>query len=170
MAPTSNVLLYLVRHDLRYSDNPIFDCLASDKDHGFTEMIPVYIFPAQQFEVSGFIKDGSASPYPEAKSKVSRVWRTGPHRAKFVSQCVWDLKKNLESVGSGLLIRVGDTTDVISGLIKGLSQKQAKVGGVWITKEEGVEERRDQKALEELCEKSGANLRQFEDEKYFIDE
>lgn len=170
MAPISNVLVYLVRHDLRLSDNPIFHRLASTKDHGFTELLPVYIFPAQQFEVSGFIQDGSASPYPEAKSKVSRVWRTGPHRAKFVTQCVWDLKKNLESVGSGLIIRVGYTTDVISGLMEDLSQKQAKVGAVWITKEEGVEERRDQKAISALCEKFGADLTLFEDEKYFIDE
>lgn len=170
MAPISNVLVYLVRHDLRFADNPIFHRLASTKDHGYTDLVPVYVFPAQQFEVSGFIQDGSASPYPEARSDVSKVWRTGPHRAKFVTQCVWDLKKNLESAGSGLLIRVGNTTDVIADLIEGFSNKQAKVGGVWITKEEGVEERRDQKAISELCEKSGAVLTLFEDEKYFIDE
>lgn len=170
MAAISNCLVYLIRHDLRSADNPIFDRLTSSTEHEFTHLLPVYVYPAQSVELSGFINDGSASPYPEAKSRVSKVWRTGPHRAKFITQCVWDLKKNLEAISSGLLIRVGKPSDVVSDLIEGLSQKGLKVGGVWLTKEEGFEEREEQKAISELCVKMGAALTLFEDEKYFIDE
>ncbi|CAN8100466.1 unnamed protein product [Discula destructiva] len=144
MAAETNYVIYVVRHDLRCSDNPILHRLASNNDHGFTHLLPVYVFPAQQIEVSGFIKDGSLSPYPAAKSKVSKVWRTGPHRAKFI------------------------THDVVSDLIDSLSEKGEKVGGVWITQEEGVEERRDQKTFAEICVKTGATLTLFEDEKYFV--
>lgn len=165
-----NILVYLLRHDLRFSDNPILHCLASQKDHGFTHLLPVYVFSADRIEVSGFIKDGSASPYPEARSKVSNVWRTGPHRAKFITQCVFDLKEHLESAGSGLLIRVGKPSDVLADLMEGLSQRQEKVGAVWIIKEEGVEEQREQKAFSEICTKTGADFRLFDDEKYYVDE
>lgn len=166
----SNVLIYLMRHDLRLSDNPIFHHLASQSNHGFTHLLPVYVFPAQQIEVSGFIKDGSSSPYPEARSTVSKVWRTGPHRAKFITQSVWDLKGSLDSVGSGLLLRVGKPNDVVQSLIEGLQEKGERVGAVWMTKEEGVEERRDQKDVYEVCHKLGTEFKLWDDEKYYIDE
>jgi deoxyribodipyrimidine photo-lyase len=69
MAP-SNILIYLLRKDLRISDNPIFNALITEKDHGFTHLLPLYIFPAQQIELSGFIKDeDTKSPYPEARRR-----------------------------------------------------------------------------------------------------
>lgn len=166
----TKILICLLRRDLRFSDNPIFHRLASTNDHGYTHLLPVYVFSADQIEVSGFIKDGSASPYPEAKSKVSNVWRTGPHRAKFITQCVFDLQGHLESAGSGLLIRVGQPDEVVAGLIEGLSQKQQTVGAVWMTKEEGVEERKDQRSIAQICTKTGADFVLFEDEKYYVDE
>lgn len=167
---SSKILICLLRRDLRFSDNPIFHHLASTSDHGFTHLLPVYVFSADQIEVSGFIKDGSPSPYPEARSKVSNVWRTGPHRAKFITQCVFDLQGHLESAESGLLIRVGKPADVLADLIEGLVKKQQNVGAVWMTKEEGVEERKDQKAIAQLCAKTGADFTLFDDEKYYVDE
>lgn len=166
----SNILIYLLRHDLRLSDNPVFHWLASNSDHGFTHFLPVYVFAAQQIEISGFIKDGSSSPYPEARGTVSNVWRTGPHRAKFVAQSVWNLKESLESVGSGLVLRVGKPSDVVRSLLESLNQKGQHVGAVWLTSEEGVEERRDQKAVSAVCLKLGVDFKQWDDEKYYIDE
>lgn len=166
----SNILIYLLRHDLRLSDNPIFHRLASNNDHDFTHLLPVYVFAAQQLEVSGFIKDGGSSPYPEARSTVSKVWRTGPHRAKFIAQSVWNLKENLESVGSGLVLRAGKPSDVVQSLIEGLNEKGQHVGAVWLTNEEGVEERREQKAVSGVCHKLGTEFKIWEDEKYYIDE
>lgn len=165
-----NLLIYLLRHDLRLSDNPVFHWLASRSDHGFTHLLPLYVFSAQQIEVSGFIKDGSPSPYPEARSTVSKVWRTGPHRAKFIAQSVWNLKESLEKVDSGLLVRAGKPSDVIQSLIEGLNEKGQHVGAVWMTSEEGVEERRDQKAVSAVCQKLGVDFELRDDEKYYIDE
>lgn len=171
MAAESNILIYLMRHDLRVSDNPIFHRLASTDNHGFTHLVPVYVFPAQQIEISGFLKDGKlASPYPEAKSTVTKIWRTGPHRAKFIAECVWDLKQNLEALGSGLLIRVGNPSDVIADLLDGFSKEHEMVGAVWMTREGGSEERRDQRDISKLCKSKGAEFTLFTDEKYFVDE
>ena len=101
--PDSNVLIYLLRRDLRVSDNPILHSLATSKNHGFTHVLPLYVFSAQQLEVKGFIPDSNTmSPYREARSKVGGFWRTGPHRVSFLAECIWDLKEGLEKVGSGL--------------------------------------------------------------------
>lgn len=101
---------------------------------------------------------------------MSKVWRTGPHRAKFITQSVWDLKQSLESVGSGLVIRVGTVADVVKGLLDGFRDRQDNVGAVWMTGEEGVEERRDQRAVSALCKKSGTDFELWSDEKYYVDE
>ncbi|PSR90753.1 DASH family cryptochrome [Coniella lustricola] len=166
----SNILIYLLRHDLRLSDNPVFHHLATHSGHEFTHLLPVYIFPAQQIEISGFIKDGSESPYPKAKSAVSKVWRTGPNRAKFIAQSVWDLRQNLESIGSGLLLRVGTLHDVLTSLATGFSKKELNVGAVWMTSEDGVEERADQRAVSAACKKHGIDFKLWNDEKYYVDD
>lgn len=166
----NNIVVYLVRRDLRVSDNPILHHLSSSPDHGFTHLLPVYIFPSHQIEISGFIKDGSKSPYPEAKSDVGRFWRCGPHRAKIITECVWDMKESLEKLGNGLVIRAGQYRDTLEQILKTLKAKDHKVGAVWMTSDEGVEERRDEQALRSLCTKSGIEFRAWADEKYFIDE
>ncbi|ROW16499.1 hypothetical protein VPNG_02899 [Cytospora leucostoma] len=166
----SNILIYLLRHDLRLSDNPIFHRLATHDDHGFTHLLPVYIVPAHQVQVSGFIKNGSPCPYPEARASVSKVWRTGPHRAKFLAQSLWDLKESLESVDSGLVLRVGLLSDVVEGLIDGLQQNQENVGAVWMTSEEGVEECREQEAVSSICKKFDTDFLLWDDEKYYVDD
>lgn len=171
MASPSSVLIYLLRRDLRVEDNAIFHGLATDPSP-FTHVLPVYVFPAQQMEVSGFIpKDSAAkSPYPEARSELGRFWRCGPHRAKFVAESVWDLKEQLEALESGLEIRVGTVRDVVQCLLQGFEKKDIKVGGVWITNEEGVEEKREEQDLKTLCVEKNVKFKVFIDEKYFIDE
>ncbi len=121
-------------------------------------------------EVSGFIRDGSASPYPEARSQVGKYWRCGPHRAKFMAETAWNLKQSMESLGSGLALRVGLPADVVEQLVRGLAEKHIKVGAVWMIAEEGVEERRDERAVAAACKKHGVETKLWVDEKYFIDE
>jgi deoxyribodipyrimidine photo-lyase len=169
MSP-ARILVYFVRKDLRISDNPILHHLATSSDHGFTHFLPVFVVPAQQMEVSGFLKDGAQSPYPEARSEVAGFWRTGPHRTKFISQAVWNLKENLEKLGSSLTIRAGSHSDVLEGLVKHLDQKELKIAAVWMTGEEGYEEIRDEKAVAKICAQAGIDFRLWADEKYFIDE
>lgn len=165
-----NTVLYLFRQDLRTRDNPILSHLATSGNHGFTHLLPVYVFPANQVELSGFIKDGSKSPYPEARSRVGKYWRCGPYRAEFMGQAVWDIKESLEAVGSGLTIRLGSVEDAVRSLLEGFQAKGQKVGAVWMTGLEGTEERKDERDVAALCEKYGAQFKLWGDEKYLIDE
>ncbi|KAK2000423.1 DASH family cryptochrome [Colletotrichum falcatum] len=169
MAAT-NILIYLLRHDLRTADNPILHHLATASDHGFSHVLPIYVFPAHQIEISGFLRAGSKSPYPEARSQIGKFWRCGPHRTKFVAQSVWNLRESLDSVGSGLSIRVGKFGDVVADLLQNFADKKQKVGAVWMTAEESVEEKRDEKAVSAACEKHGVAFKTWVDEKYFIDD
>lgn len=164
----SKLLVYLVRRDLRVSDNPILHSLTTTKDNGFTHLLPLYVFNAQQLEISGFLKEGEVrSPYREARSQVGGFWRCGPHRAKFLAECVWDLKTGLEKVDSGLCIRVGEPEKIIDDI---LTKSDLKVGGVWMVAEEGVEEHREEVAVRSACREADVEFKLFNDEKYLIDE
>jgi deoxyribodipyrimidine photo-lyase len=162
-----NVLVYLLRRDLRLSDNPIFHTL-SQEGHPFTHLLPIYVFPAQQIEVSGFIDDGTKSPYPEARGQVGNFWRCGPHRAKFLSESVWNLKKRLENMGSGLVIRLGMVGEVARKMLD--TDGKMKVGAVWMTGEEGVEEGHEEQDVKKACEDLGVDFKLWVDEKYLVDE
>lgn len=172
--PASNVLVYLMRRDLRLEDNPVFHELTKQKPSIFTHLLPLYVFSAQQLEVSGFIpKDTTIkSPYPQAKSAVGGFWRCGPHRAKFLAESVWDLKEKLEEAGSGLEIRVGMIGEVIRGILEGIAKEEGetKIGGVWMTEEVGGEEKKEERDVRKLCEEHGIEFKLIRDEKYFIDE
>ncbi|KHN98700.1 Cryptochrome, DASH [Metarhizium album ARSEF 1941] len=164
------LLVYLLRRDLRVADNPILHHLATTSGHGFTHLLPVYVFPAHQVEVSGFLKDGEPSPYPPAKSQVGKFWRCGPHRAKFTAEAVWNLKKNLEDLGSGLALRLGSAKDVIDHLIKELKGTVPSVNAVWMTEEPSWEEVREQESISALCSEHGIEFKLWKDEKYFVDD
>jgi len=182
------VLIYLLRRDLRYlsishfyscatnnraslADNPIFSeigRLFSQSHAPFTHLLPIYVFPSQQVETSGFLSnDAEKSPYPEARSSVGSFWRCGPLRAKFLAESVWDLKKGLENVGSGLEIRVGMVGDVVQHLLENMKDDAVSI---WMTAEEGMEEQGEEKAVRREVEKAGKEFKLWVDEKYFIDE
>ena len=174
MSP-QRVLVYLLRRDLRLADNPIFHeiaRLAEQSQRPFTHILPLYIFPAQQIEISGFLSDSnSKSPFPEARSEVAGFWRCGPHRAKFIAESVWDLKKDLESRGSGLGIRVGMLGQVVQDLLAEYAKhKDSEVSGVWMTEEDGSEEKREERAVRRATEKHGVDFKLWVDEKYLVDE
>lgn len=161
-------MVYMVRRDLRVSDNPVLHALATNKDHGFTHLLPLYVFNAQQLEISGFLQEGEAkSPYREARSQVGGFWRCGPHRAKFLAESVWDLKKCLEKVDSDLCIRVGMPGEVVNDI---LTKSDLKIGAVWMVAEEGVEEIREERSVRSACRESDVEFKFWTDEKYLIDE
>jgi deoxyribodipyrimidine photo-lyase len=197
------ILLYILRRDTRLSDNPIFhqlSLLSSQDDtpgkqsqmggpdaapihHAdspdFTHLLPVYIFPANQVEISGFLESSSDhSPYPEARSHVAGVWRTGPHRAKFMAEGVWNLKDRLESLGcdSGLQVRVGMTPDVIEQMLDWYSEEtehggpRAEIAGIWMTSDQGVEEKADEMEVKNLAASRDIAFKLWDDEKYFLHE
>lgn len=175
MSSKARVLIYVLRRDLRLADNPIFhevSRLFQQSQHPFTHFLPVYTFPANQVEVSGFIPDSSnKSPYPEARAPVSGFWRCGKLRAKFLAESVWDLKKDLERVGSDLQVRVGTVHDAVRTILQGYKDhEEVDIAGVWMTNEEGVEEKREEKDVRKLCKEFDSEFKLWVDEKYLVDE
>ena len=170
------ILIYLLRRDLRLADNPIFHDVVKSyqkSDKPFTHLLPVYVFPAQQLEVSGFLaSESERSPFPKARSPAGGFWRCGKHRAKFLAESVFDLRKSLQDAGCGLEIRVGMIQDVVKGLLNTYEEEksQGEVISVWMTSEEGVEEKREERAVQSEVENHGKEFRLWQDEKYFIDE
>lgn len=168
------VLIYLLRRDLRFADNPIFNEISKtfqQSQHPYTHLLPVYIFAAQQIEVSGFLSSESErSPFPEARSNAAGFWRCGHHRAQFLTESVWDLKKTLSGVGNGLEIRVGMAGQVIAEMLEGFKRQSTEVAGVWMTDEEGVEEKREERDVKKAAQNSGTEFRLWTDEKYYVDE
>lgn len=165
----SDTVIWVVRRDLRASDNPLLRYAAFGAP-GFKHLLPVYVFPPNQMELSGFLEDGAENPYPEARSQLGKYWRCGPHRAKFIGEAVWDLKESLEALGSGLIIRVGPVADVVRDLADGLEKNGCPVRAVWMTNHQGTEEKADQDAVEALCNDIKAKWNLWFDEKYFIDD
>lgn len=189
MASSPRILIYLLRRDLRFHDNPIFHEISKvHKTHpnSFTHLLPIYVFNSQQVEVGGFIpaaEESAAtpkSPYPEARSQVAGFWRCGPHRAKFLAESVWDLKETLRKNNSDLLLRTGRIADVLrdaydhfsvsDGKEQASSNSQAEIVGVWMTSDEGSEEKIDEQLVRAMTEEHGSEFRLFDDEKYYIDE
>ena len=171
----SRVLVYLLRRDLRLADNPIFHEIArlnNQSQKPFSHLLPVYVFPAEQIEVSGFLSSNEErSPYQEARSAVGGFWRCGRLRSKFIAESVWDLKKDLEGIGSGLEIRVGTLQDAVTSILDGFrNQNDVEVQGVWMTKEEGWEEMYQEKNVKQLVEGEDKEFKMWTDEKYYIDE
>ena len=168
------ILIYLLRRDLRLADNPIFSELSKNfqqPQHPYTHFLPIYVFAAQQIEVSGFLSSGSdRSPFPEARSNVAGFWRSGHHRTKFLAESVWDLKRSLHNTGSDLTIRVGLVGQVIQELLDAFKKDSAEVVAVWMTNEEGVEEKREERDVKEAVERAGADFKLWTDEKYYIDD
>ncbi|EPS35765.1 hypothetical protein H072_10742 [Dactylellina haptotyla CBS 200.50] len=188
------VLIYIVRRELRLTDNPVLHHISEQLSRNqtqYTHLLPVYVFPARQIEISGFLSnefdknqnighgtskspDLIESPYPPARSVVGQFPRCGPHRAKFWAESVWDFKANLESVGSGLVIRVGRIDDVLEGILTEFKHHKTgikcDVAGVWITAEEGVAEKTDERNVFRVAERKGVEVRLWKDEKFLVDD
>lgn len=86
------------RQDLRLHDNEaLVDALAHAD-----EVIPVYVFDERVFK--GKTKFG----FP----------KTDKFRAKFIIECVQELRHSLEELGSQLLVRIGKPEEVLFDLVK----------------------------------------------------
>lgn len=169
------MLIYLLRRDLRLADNPVLHEIArlnSQSQKPFSHLLPVYVFPAHQVEVSGFLEsDEAKSPYKEARSQVGGFWRCGRLRAKFIAESVWGLKGDLESIGSGLEIRVGAVKDAVQSILDGFRNRDdVEVHGLWMTSEEGWEEVYEEKYVKQLMNQEDKEFQLWTDEKYFVDE
>lgn len=170
------VLVYLLRRDLRVADNPILNQVSrmnAQSQKPFTHLLPVYILSANQIEVSGLIPTGSGekSPYKEARSSVAGFWRCGKLRAQFLAESTWDVKTDLEKLSSGLVIRAGTVKDVVQSILQGYREnKDAEVHGIWMTSEDGWEEKVEEEDVRKLTTKENVEFKLWDDEKYFVDD
>lgn len=175
MSRAARILIYLIRRDLRVADNPILHEIArlhAQSQKPFTHVLPVFIFPADRIEVSGFLSpEDERSPYPEARSQVGGFWRCGRLRAKFLAESIWDTKKDLESLGSGLEVRVGSVKDAVQSIVDGYRERSdAEVHGLWMTGEDAWEEYEDEEEARDVIGRAGKEFKLWTDEKYFVDE
>lgn len=171
MAEKKRLLIYVMRRDLRVADNPIlYELATNSKKHGFTHMLPLYVFSAQQIEVSGFINGEEKCPFPEARSRIGGFWRCGPHRAKFISESLEDVKENLEEIGSNLCVRVGLIGNVIEDMIARYAREDFKVAAVWMVGEHASEELSEELAVKKVCKAAKVGFQVWADEKYLVDE
>lgn len=88
-----------------------------------------------------------------------------------MAESVWDLKKDLENVGSGLEIRTGKVKDVVKSILDGYRDREdVEVHGVWMTSEEAWEEKYEEEEVEKLASAENIDFTLWPDEKYFVDE
>ncbi|KAJ9105036.1 hypothetical protein QFC19_003667 [Naganishia cerealis] len=69
------------------------------------------------------------------RSRLGNFWRVGRHRARFLVETVFDLKKTYESKGGGLIIACGKPEDVTIKVVEALVRSGKRVEGVWTQKE-----------------------------------
>lgn len=92
---TRNILIAVLRNDLRLHDHPIFHlCSESTPSNAqfkqpVTHVLPVYVWDQRHVEVAGFPsivkagKEGGGNGQSQfAKTRELGIWRTGVHRTK----------------------------------------------------------------------------------------
>jgi deoxyribodipyrimidine photo-lyase len=108
-ATSRRLILHWFRHgDLRLHDNPALyhtsQLLAKEK-HPATCVIPFFCF-----DTSIFGSTATTTPYGTLKC--------GPKRAKFILESVTDLRQNLRTMGSHLVVGVGNPADFVQSLLQ----------------------------------------------------
>jgi deoxyribodipyrimidine photo-lyase len=88
---TRNILIALLRADLRLHDHPIFSACSSSSDQlkNVTHVLPVYIFDQKYMEVggiNGIQKGDGPGGKGGAKTRVAGFWRCGVHRVRCVNE------------------------------------------------------------------------------------
>jgi len=122
------------RSDLRLHDN---EALCDAHQHA-SKIIPIYIFDEREF--LGKTRFG----FP----------KTDKYRAQFVIESVINLRKNLESVGSGLVVRIGKPEEIIPEIAR-----EEKTHWVFCNRERTAEEVYVQDTLEEQLWSIGQEVR-----------
>ena len=113
------------RRDLRLHDN---EALNDALKHG-EDILPVYIFDPREWQGS---------------LPLTGLGKIGPHRAKFILECVADLRKQLRERGADLIVRTGHPEDILTEL-----SKEAKASWTFCNRERTSEELAVQNAVEQ---------------------
>ncbi|KAJ9478672.1 putative Deoxyribodipyrimidine photo-lyase, mitochondrial (putative) [Pseudozyma hubeiensis] len=172
---TRNILIALLRNDLRLHDHPIFHLCSepSPSNASFkqpvTHVLPVYVWDQRHVEVSGFAnlekagrQGGGKGSSQFAKTRELGIWRTGVHRTKFINESVFDLRDRLRSVGSDLAMFAGTPESVVPSLVNEIRDKGDTVEAVYLGREINTEEVNVQKRLERILQDLQCPIKMFE--------
>ncbi|KAK3785637.1 hypothetical protein RRG08_010037 [Elysia crispata] len=124
-----DLVIYLLRNDLRLDDNEVLE-LANQSKH----VLPLYCFDPRHF----------------SKTKLFNFPKSNGHQLKFLFQCLEDLRKQFQSLGSDLIVRQGKPEEIIPNLLKTLNLGPDVA--VMFDKEVFGEDAEMEKALQNSCE------------------
>ena len=131
-AVAKRTAIYFLRNDLRIHDNESLIWANRNADH----IIPLYCFDPEHYKGTHHFN------FP----------KTGVHRAKFIIQCVKDLRASLQRVGSNLIVRHENPITAIGNLIE-LCKSTAPVTSVVYQKEVTKEETDVEGQISAFCKK-----------------
>ncbi|GFO41357.1 cryptochrome dash-like [Plakobranchus ocellatus] len=97
---TYDAVIYLFKNDLRIDDNEALT-IANKSKH----VLPLYCFDPRHY----------------SKTKFFSFPKLNGHRLKFVLECLNDVRKQFQALGSDLVVRSGKPEEVIPDLIKTLN-------------------------------------------------
>jgi deoxyribodipyrimidine photo-lyase len=109
MAPTAVHVVWL-RRDLRLHDHEPFTvaCAAARVATAGSLVVPVYVIDeAETRRQARRAGGGNGHGQLAAAAQVAELPRIGPHRARFLIECLAVLRAQLEVAGSRLLVRRG---------------------------------------------------------------
>jgi deoxyribodipyrimidine photo-lyase len=132
---SDRTILVWFRNDLRIHDNEILLEAVRKAD----KVLPVYCFDPYYFQLNP-----SGNP------------KTGSFRARFLLEAVADLRKNLQTYGAELIIRIGDPAEVLPQLAE-----QYQVNEVYHHREVAYEETEISEKVETALWKMRLNLKHF---------
>jgi deoxyribodipyrimidine photolyase len=123
------------RNDLRVHDNEAL--VSANRDS--SSILPVYCFDPRDYgkSSSGFDK-------------------TGPYRAKFLLECVANLRASLRERGSDLIVRVGNPEDMLVNLAKSVG-----ASGLYVHQEVTHEEQESEEKVSAVLKDEGVETKYF---------
>ena len=130
--PRHKTVIHWFRRDLRLTDNPALTAAAKDG----TRVVPCYVL---------------------SDWKSAHGW-TGGMRQQFLCGCLESLARNLESIGSRLILRCGRADQELERLIK-----ETQAGAVYFNRDYDPYGREMEKKLREACARLGVECHGFKD-------
>jgi len=137
----TRTVICLLRNDLRVHDNEVLLWAHRNGDY----IIPLYCFDPDHFKGTWHFS------FP----------KTGSHRARFLLESVQDLKKNLISNNSDLVVEISKPLDCIQRLTKYCSEISKPVVDVVFQKEVTFEEINVENKIKEFCKIHDINVQEI---------
>ncbi|KAK0213191.1 hypothetical protein DFS33DRAFT_1393888 [Desarmillaria ectypa] len=111
---------------------------------------PRLVLSPSQVEVSGLLRHGEGSPYPEVRSHLNGFWQCGSHREKFLAKAV-----------------IGPLDEVLGVMLKDDSLR-GQVGAVWMTKDWASKEFQEERAVRRVAKAEGTAFKVWDGEEMLI--